>query len=57
MGNYKIEPVKPLDYNPYFYQPMKETVTNRCHNTLKPIWPRRTYARDTFKTISVHDSW
>ena len=57
MGNYTIEPVEPLDYNPSFYQPMRETVTNRCHNILKPIWPRTTYARDTLKTISVHDSW
>ena len=57
MGNYTIEPVEPLDYNPSFYQPMRETVTNRCHNILKPIWPRTTYARDTLKTISVRDSW
>ena len=28
-GNYTIEPVEPLDYNPSFYQPMRETVTNR----------------------------
>ena len=25
MGNYAIEPVKPLDYNLSFYQPMMET--------------------------------
>ena len=48
-----IEPVEPLDCNPSFYQPMTETVTNRCHNILKPIWPRTTYARDTLKTIWV----
>ena len=53
MGNYTIEPVEPLDYNPSFYQPMRETVTNRCHNILKSIWPRTTYACDTLKTISV----
>ena len=28
MGNYSIEPVEPLDYNPSFYQPMRETATN-----------------------------
>ena len=28
MGNYTIEPVQPLDYNPSFYQPMRETVTD-----------------------------
>ena len=49
MGNYTIEPVEPLDYNPSFYQPMRETVTNRCHNIFIPIWPRTTYARDTSK--------
>ena len=49
MGNYTIEPVEPLDYNPSFYQPMRETVTNRCHNILKPIWPRTTYPCDTLK--------
>ena len=54
MGNYTIEPVEPLDYNPCFYQPMRKTVTNRCHNIFIPIWPRTTYARDTLKTISVH---
>ena len=56
MGNYRIEPVETLDYNPSFYQPMRETVTNRCHDILKPIWPRTTYinyACDTLKTISV----
>ena len=57
MGNYTIEPVEPLDYNLCFYQPMRKTVTNRCHNIFIPIWPRTTYARDTLKTISVHDSW
>ena len=57
MGNYTIEPVEPLDYNPSFYQPMRETLANRCHNILKPIWPRTTYARHTLKTISVRDSW
>ena len=56
MGNYTIEPVEPLDYNPSFYQPMRETVTNRCHNILKSIWPRTTYAHDTLKTISVRNS-
>ena len=37
MGNYTIEPVEPLDYNPCFYQPMRKTVTNRCHNIFIPI--------------------
>ena len=57
MGNYTIEPVEPLDYNPCFYQPMRKTVTNRCHNIFIPIWFRTTFARDTLKTISVCDSW
>ena len=43
MGNYRIKPVETLDYNTSFYQPMRETVTNRCHDILKPIWPRTTY--------------
>ena len=25
MGKYAIEPVEPLDYNPFSYQPMRET--------------------------------
>ena len=44
-----LEPVEPLDYNPSFYQPMRETLTNRCHNILKPIWPRTTYAMIQWK--------
>ena len=36
-GNYAIEPVEPLDHNPFSYQPMRLLlVTNRCHIILMP---------------------